>query len=119
MDCLLYTSVEKHLAENNLTRKAILVLDNASSHPANDQLKDGDIKALFLPANVTSIRQPMDQGVLQALKKKYRRTLLSYIIATIDNTEAVSYTHLDVYKRQLQPFLYLFRIVSYQNYFYG
>lgn len=82
--------VEKHLADNNLPRKAILVLDNAPSHPANDQLKDGDIKALFLPANVTSVCQPMDQGVLQALKKKYRRRLLSYIIAAIDNTEVAA-----------------------------
>ena len=40
-------TVEKHLKDNNLPRKAVLLLDNAPSHPATDELSDGDIKALF------------------------------------------------------------------------
>jgi len=80
-------SVEKYLASNNLPRKAILLLDNASTHPIVDELKDRDIKAVFLPPNVTAICQPMDQGVLQALKLKYCRRLLCCLISAIDNDE--------------------------------
>ncbi|XP_054284043.1 jerky protein homolog-like [Macrosteles quadrilineatus] len=80
-------SVEKHLAANNLPRKAILLLDNASTHPIANELKDEDIKAVFLPPNVTALCQPMDQGVLQALKLKYRHRLLSHIISAIDLDE--------------------------------
>ena len=80
-------TVEKHLKDNNLPRKAVLLLDNAPSHPAMDELSDGDIKALFLPPNVTAVCQPMDQGVLEMLKKKYRRSLLSSLISAIDNNE--------------------------------
>ncbi|XP_044311435.1 jerky protein homolog-like [Varanus komodoensis] len=80
-------TVEKHLKENNLPRKAVLLLDNAPSHPATDELTDGDIKALFLPPNVTAVFQPMDQSVLETLKKKYRWRLLSSLISAIDNNE--------------------------------
>lgn len=80
-------SVEKHLAANNLPRKAILLLDNATTHPIADELKDKEIKAVFLPPNVTAVCQPMDQGVIQALKLKYRRQLLRYLISAVDNDE--------------------------------
>lgn len=77
-------SVERHLKENNLPRKALLILDNAPTHPSVEDLTSGDIKCMFLPPNVTSICQPMDQGVLEALKKKYRRKLMSVLISNID-----------------------------------
>ena len=48
-------TVEKHLKDNNLPRKAVLLLDNAPLHPATDELSDGDIKALFLPPNVMAV----------------------------------------------------------------
>ena len=38
-------TVEKHL-KDNLPRKAVLFLDDAPSHPATEELSDGDIKAL-------------------------------------------------------------------------
>ena len=41
---------------------------------------------MFLPANTTSLIQPMDQGVLYNLKRRYKRNLLEKIILyeTID-----------------------------------
>lgn len=78
-------AVEKHLLIKKMPRKAILILDNAPSHPPVDELRDGDIKTLFLPPNVTSICQPMDQGVLEALKRKYRRRLLGFLLSSIDD----------------------------------
>lgn len=78
-------STEKFLKENNLPRKAVLLIDNAPTHPDAEELKDGDIKAMFLPPNVTAICQPMDQGVLETLKRNYRRRLLSTLIQEIEN----------------------------------
>lgn len=77
-------SVDKYLEEKKLPRKAILIMDNASSHPDVEYLCDGDIKAYFLPPNVTSLCQPMDQGVLAAVKKRYRHKLLTSLILAMD-----------------------------------
>uniref|UniRef100_H9GL84 HTH CENPB-type domain-containing protein n=1 Tax=Anolis carolinensis TaxID=28377 RepID=H9GL84_ANOCA len=77
-------STEKFLKENDLPRKAILLLDNAPMHPDAEELQDGDIKAMFLPPNVAAICQPMDQGILETLKRNYRKKLLSTIIEEIE-----------------------------------
>ncbi len=59
-------TVQKQLREMDVEPKAVLLLDNCSAHPSEDQLisKDGQIIAKFLPPSVTSLIQPMDQGVL-------------------------------------------------------
>ncbi|XP_062829389.1 zinc finger protein with KRAB and SCAN domains 7 [Anolis carolinensis] len=77
-------STEKFLKENYLPRKAVLLLDNAPTHPDAEKLQDGDIKAMFLPPNVAAICQPMDQGILETVKRNYRRKLLSTIIEEIE-----------------------------------
>ncbi|XP_046686593.1 jerky protein homolog-like [Homalodisca vitripennis] len=76
--------IKKHLKSQNLPMKALLILDNATTHPAVDVIQDGEIKAMFLPPNVTSLCQPMDQGVLVTLKKLYRKKLLSCLIQALD-----------------------------------
>ncbi|XP_054259713.1 jerky protein homolog-like [Macrosteles quadrilineatus] len=83
-------SVEKFAEKNNLPKKAILLLDNAPSHPSADELTSGEIKCVFLPPNVTSLCQPMDQGVLETLKRLYRRKLLTIIIEGMDVGKSVS-----------------------------
>ena len=35
---------------------------------------------MFLPPNTTSIIQPMDQGILEALKSHYKKRLLRHLI---------------------------------------
>ena len=59
-------------------KKAILLLDNALSHPdiASLSSDDGQITCLFLPPNTASLIQPMDQGVLQSIKLTYKRDVL-------------------------------------------
>uniref|UniRef100_K7FY89 HTH CENPB-type domain-containing protein n=1 Tax=Pelodiscus sinensis TaxID=13735 RepID=K7FY89_PELSI len=69
----------------NLPRKAILVIDNSPSHPHEDELISGNIRVIFLPPNIISLCQPMDQGVLEALKKKYRHKLLTTLIEATDD----------------------------------
>lgn len=101
MNCLIFKEwfhnqfvpqVEKYLANNNLPRKAVLLLDNAPSHPDEKELKDGEIECIFLPPNVTSLCQPMDQGVLETMKRFYRRKLLTVLIAGMDEGEIITET---------------------------
>lgn len=73
-------SVKKFSEENGLPPRAILLIDNAPSHPNTEELSCGEIKAAFLPPNVTPLLQPMDQGVLQALKLKYRKQFVTSLI---------------------------------------
>ena len=70
--------VRKEVATLGLEAKAVLVLDNCPTHPSAEHLVsyDGKIMALYLPPNVTSLIQPMDQGVLVALKCHYKRNQL-------------------------------------------
>lgn len=73
-------SVERFLNKNGLPRKAILLVDNAPSHPNESVLRSKNIIVKFFPPNVTSIGQPMDQGVLETFKRHYRRFLLQEIL---------------------------------------
>ncbi|GFW57037.1 jerky protein homolog-like [Trichonephila clavipes] len=45
-----------------------------------EELSSGEIKAIFLPPNVTPLLQPMDQFVLQKLKQIYRKQFLRTLI---------------------------------------
>ena len=67
MDCKLFgewfhqrfvPSVKRFCKEKGLEEKALLLLDNAPSHPSSTTLQseDGKIKAMFLPPNTTAIR---------------------------------------------------------------
>lgn len=78
------TQVEQFLKLKNLPRQAVLILDNASTHPDAQYIQDKEIKAIHLPPNVTSLIQPMGQGVLAALKKRYRRKLLSSLMLAVE-----------------------------------
>ena len=64
-------NMETFLRSQNLPKKAILLLDNAPSHPNDDELVSGDIKTIYLPPNVTSLIQPLDLGVLENMKRNY------------------------------------------------
>ena len=63
--------IRKELISLGEKPRALLLLDNCSAHPSEEELisEDGAIFANFLPPNVTSLIQPMDQGVLQMVKK--------------------------------------------------
>ena len=68
-------------------RHILLFLDNAPCHPTVDSLTN--IKLVFLPANTTSVLQPLDQGIIQNLKLHYRKLLLRRVLSHInDNNSA-------------------------------
>ncbi|XP_053391290.1 tigger transposable element-derived protein 4-like [Mercenaria mercenaria] len=62
-------------------RKVLLFVDNAPSHP---QVNLKNVSVKFLPANTTSLCQPMDQGIIQAMKLKYRKKQLQYVISQME-----------------------------------
>ncbi|CAF2197121.1 unnamed protein product, partial [Rotaria magnacalcarata] len=59
-------------------RHILLFLDNAPVHHPDVQLEN--IKLKFFSPNTTAKIQPMDQGVIRALKVYYRRHLVKLII---------------------------------------
>ncbi|XP_037827591.1 jerky protein homolog-like isoform X2 [Lucilia sericata] len=75
--------VKLFLKKKNLPMKALLLIDNAPSHPSEAELKteDGNIIAMFMPPNVTPIIQPMDQNAIKITKLYYRNSLLASIAA--------------------------------------
>ena len=66
-------------------RKVILFLDNATVHPTSLIDMYSNIKIVFLPKNATSRLLPLDPGIIQSFKTKYRKTLMHYVIARIND----------------------------------
>lgn len=64
-------------------RKVLLFLDNATSHP---KIQLENVRTVFLPPNTTSHCQPLDQGIIQNFKIKYRKFLIRRLL-TFTNTE--------------------------------
>ena len=63
-------------------RKILYVCDNASCH------KDGsysNIKFLLLPPNATSILQPLDQGIILSIKRRYKMKLAEKYLAFVES----------------------------------
>lgn len=64
----LVPKVQKYLKSKGLPEKAVLLINNAPSHPSELKSTYGKIFAKFLPPNVTALIQPMDQGVISSPK---------------------------------------------------
>ncbi|XP_004590685.2 tigger transposable element-derived protein 2 [Ochotona princeps] len=74
--------VQKHLKSKGLLEKAVLLLDFPPAHPDEEMLSsaDGRIIVKYLPPNVTSLIQPMSQGVLATVKRYYRAGLMQKFV---------------------------------------
>ena len=74
---------KEKLIEQSVELKVLLVMDNCSAHPSEEELNTdgGSAKSHFLPTNVTSMIQPVDQGVLECMKRIYRKSLLRNLLA--------------------------------------
>lgn len=76
-DEIFIPSVENQQLAEGRVAKVLLLLDNAPVHPAANPLeRQGGFTVRYLPANVTSLLQPMDQVVIATLKRNYRRGIL-------------------------------------------
>ena len=74
-------------------RKVAMIIDNCPAHPKLKGLKA--VKLIFLPPNTTSRTQPMDQGVIRALKHHYRKQVIRKHLRAIDRKEQVKINILD------------------------
>lgn len=58
----------------------MLLLDNCKAHPPAEELVVGNIFVVYLPPNVTSLIQPMDQGVIQNFKMNYQKSFMRKLV---------------------------------------
>ena len=75
-------AVREFSNKKGILPKAVLVLDNCSAHNMISPLtsEDGRIFTFFLPPNVSSLSQPMEQGIFSSLKLRYRKKLLRHVM---------------------------------------
>ena len=79
---LLCPQVKQHLRDQGMPEdsKVILILDNCRAHPPAQKLVSGNIFAVFLPPNVTSLIQSMDQGIIANIKHIYKAASLRKLV---------------------------------------
>ena len=65
----------------------MVILDNAPVHSGESTLvsPDGKIRVIFFPHNVTSLIQPIDEGVIVSCKGTYQRKYLDEVYCVIGN----------------------------------
>ncbi|GFU60238.1 tigger transposable element-derived protein 1 [Trichonephila clavipes] len=68
--------------KKSLDCKVLLIIDNAAIHP---QLEHPNVQLVFLPANTTSLIQPLDQGIIATFKKYYIKTTYKFILNKLEN----------------------------------
>ena len=61
-------------------RRIILFVDNATSHVVSKKLSNVHVK--FLPPHLSEL-QPLDQGIIQAMKANYRQSMLHSLLAAV------------------------------------
>ena len=76
------THVKQFCQEVGIECKILLLLDNSPAHPSSDNLQslDRTVTTMFLSANTTSLVQPIDQGILESVKRRYKKLLLRHHI---------------------------------------
>ena len=70
-------------------RHILLFIDNAPSHP---NIKLSNITLAFFPPNTTSMLQPMDQGIIQSMKLKFRKLQLRKIVSLMERDKSKTST---------------------------
>jgi hypothetical protein len=74
-------------------KKKLLLVDNCPVHPVLENLEY--IELLFLPADTTSVLQPMDQGVIRSLKCHFCKLILLRMIECTEKKQDHTATLLD------------------------
>jgi ABC-type antimicrobial peptide transport system permease subunit len=62
--------------------KILLLVDNATSLHRTKVMSNVMVK--FLTPNLTSAVQPLDQGIIRAVKARYRKKMLQYIVTVAE-----------------------------------
>ena len=91
MDSEIFTDWIKQSDQN---RKIEFIVDNCPAHPYLPRLTAIDL--IFLSSNTTSLKQPMDQGVIRSIKARYlAKVIHKYINVSDSNKELPNITILD------------------------
>ena len=61
--------------------RRVLLVDNCSAHNVIPRL--ANVRVEYLPPNCTSILQPLDLGIIRAVKARYRKSLIRLILAQL------------------------------------
>ncbi len=78
----------------HLNRNARLLIDNCKAHNEDASLRH--IRIVYLPANTTSLIQPLDQGIIRTLKVYYRTEMRQWVLEQIEcNVQDKSVTELN------------------------
>lgn len=77
-------------------RKVLILLDQAPCHPKNFECF-GNLQFLFFPKNATSLIQPLDLGIIKALKSHYMSILARHNLI-IEEQNNIKYSILDCMK---------------------
>ena len=76
--------VKQYCEKKEISFKVLLLLDNAPGHPIELNNMHPNVEILFLPPRTTSLLQPMDQGVVAALKSHYLRHTFEQALKTVE-----------------------------------
>jgi hypothetical protein len=68
------------------SRKILLFVDHCPAHP-KDVRNFKNVHLEFFPANMTSALQPMDQGVIKALKQKFHRSFVLRLLHRLNSNK--------------------------------
>ncbi|KAK4325871.1 hypothetical protein Pmani_003575 [Petrolisthes manimaculis] len=77
-------AIENVNKKHNMANRAMVITDNASSHSKHLCTVSDDVKLCFLPPNVTSLIQPLDQGVIALFKRYYLRFTMQQMANAMD-----------------------------------
>jgi uncharacterized protein YeeX (DUF496 family) len=69
-------------------RKILLLVDNATSHCMTKVMSN--VKVKFLPPTLTPEVQPFDEGIIGAIKSRYRQQMLQYIVTIAETSNTNS-----------------------------
>lgn len=64
-------------------RKIVLFIDNCTAHSTIPKMEN--VKIEFLPPNTTSKLQPLDQGIIQSFKVKYRHHMVKKMLSEMED----------------------------------
>jgi hypothetical protein len=90
MTCILFEdflqTLNAKMAAKN--RNILLFIDNCAAHRKNVS-HFSNVRVEFLPPNMTSVVQPMEQGVIKVLKHQFRKRLVGRMLQLIKTNSGI------------------------------
>ncbi|KMQ93899.1 jerky-like protein [Lasius niger] len=105
-------SVREHQQKTNVSGKTLLLIKNCKKFLPKENMKDDSFKILFLPRCAIRILQPVDQRIINEIKRNFQRAfkdfcksydIENYVKATCESwTNATSARIKDLWKRHFK-----------------